>query len=1603
MAIVTGDGGNNDLFGTADNDLIDGLAGNDTLTGHGGDDTLRGGIGNDVLIGGAGSDVIDGGAGVDAVLYYREPGTQGVHVSLDAGTAIDTTGSVDTLISIEQVYGSNYADTLTGASAVGDFLSGREGADLIQGLGGNDTLIGGEGADTLVGGAGDDQVAYFLETGTRGVVVDMRAGTALDTFGTLDTLIGIENVHGTNGNDTIYGSDVDGDRIFGRDGNDYIDGRDGNNLIYTGAGNDHIVVGTTLTDARDTVVINGYGDKLITGTGALGTAYAHHIVFDLDEAVMVNLGTGIARSAHMTLDFSGALYFLEVGGTAYDDHIIGGNAAHDYLEWLSGNQGNDTLDGGSGTGNTVIYDDEVRYGSFNHVTGRQEFGTRGVVVNLTTGVATDTFGFTDTLIRIDSVRATQFVDVLYGTDQTNGFWGLQGADTMDGGGGSDQVHYNQDYMTGGTRGVLVDLQLGYAIDGFGDRDTLISIEEAFGSDYNDTLSGDNTDNRLFAYDGNDSLSGGFGRDTLNGGAGNDTLYGGGGNDELWGEVGNDVLDGGAGFDIARYRDATVGIMVDLSTGRVQDGYGTIDALIGIEGIYGSEFADTMQGNGSADLLSGFGGDDRLFGGTDNDTLLGGDGNDSLVGGAQADELWGEAGNDTLDGGADNDLVRYRNSTSGVAINLTTGVGSDGFGGTDMLLNIENVDGSDFGDVLNGDAQANRLFGYDGADTLSGGAGSDTIVGGTGHDMILGGDGDDELWGEAGNDTIDGGAGADLVRYRNVEGSIRVDLTAGTAIDGQGGTDRLIGVEHIDGSDHADVIRGNAADNRLFGYEGADQISGLDGNDILLGGAGDDSLSGGAGNDEIWGEAGNDTLDGGDGVDMVRYRNSTAGVVVDLAAGSASDGLGGTDLLIGIENAHGSDHDDVLYGSSADNTLIGYAGNDTLRGGTGQDVLSGGLGGDTYVYRAGDGYDIVNDLGATTGGADRVIISDYLAEQAKIYLNGTSTIVIDFGATRDVVVLANSLDANHASAIESVQFADGTVWSHAMLVAHIGQVAVPAVNNPATPGDDTLFGTTGEDTLDGGAGNDLIYGLAGDDTLLGGDGNDTLHSGDGNDLVDGGDGNDMFFVGAGIDAVYGGNGTDIAVFDMSFAALGNAYSVAPGNRVTIDGNLLEGIEVFRFADRDVGMGELTSLFLNASPVSTLPAALPMNEGMVRLDLADYFTDPTNDPLSFAVADLPAGVTLSGSVISGQLSATGVPYTIGIVVSDGVHVLRHVLDWDIRNVNAAPTGDLVVTGDTSTGQVLGLTSTVADADGIDAATLAYAWLRNGTAIAGATAESYTLTAADLGARMSVMVSYTDLFGTAETVTSAATDPVTAAALFLTGTTGNDELRGGVGNDTLNGLDGNDILEGKDGNDSLMGGDGVDTLIGGEGDDFIFGGATAADLRDAMFGGAGNDYMDGGAGNDDMNGGDGNDTVIGGLGSDTVIGNGGDDVLGGAGGSDLMFGNGGNDLLNGGFGYDRMNGGAGADRFYHLGIADHGSDWVQDYNAAEGDLLTVGLAGATRSQFQVNVNTTVGAGQAGVAEAFVIYRPTGQILWALVDGDAQDHINIQIGTQIYDLLAS
>lgn len=112
---------------------------------------------------------------------------------------------------------------------------------------------------------------------------------------------------------------------------------------------------------------------------------------------------------------------------------------------------------------------------------------------------------------------------------------------------------------------------------------------------------------------------------------------------------------------------------------------------------------------------------------------------------------------------------------------------------------------------------------------------------------------------------------------------------------------------------------------------------------------------------------------------------------------------------------------------------------------------------------------------------------------------------------------------------------------------------------------------------------------------------------------------------------------------------------------------------------------------------------------------------------------------------------------------------------------------------------------------------------TCSTGATAQSFTLTAAQAGQQVRVQVSYTDNRGTFESLNSAATAVVASAVIMgtnaantLNGTALDDHILGLGGNDVLNGLAGNDILDGGAGNDTLDGGLGADVMLGGLGND-------------------------------------------------------------------------------------------------------------------------------------------------------------------------------------------
>ncbi|MEQ9696099.1 hypothetical protein, partial [Shimia sp. SDUM112013] len=531
--------------------------------------------------------------------------------------------------------------------------------------------------------------------------------------------------------------------------------------------------------------------------------------------------------------------------------------------------------------------------------------------------------------------------------------------------------------------------------------------------------------------------------------------------------------------------------------------------------------------------------------------------------------------------------------------------------------------------------------------------------------------------------------------------------------------------------------------------------------------------------------------------------------------------------------------------------------------------------------------------------------------------------------------------------------------------------------------------------------------AGDDRLSGGAGNDTLRGGTGTDTLNGGAGDDTFYVGDMADFVRGGAGDDRVILSWSSTDLDGVR--ANSQRIVLE---REG-EALRLA-RDVEFVQFTNETLEMQDLlARIPAparGVPVITGSVQQgETLSIDTTAISDPNGmgpFSFQWFRDGTAIAG--------ATG--HTLVLTQSDvGLQISARVSFVDelgtvetmdsaatpaVLNINDPVRGLPVISGEARQGVALLVdTSGLSDADGLGDMT--YQWVRDGALIEGATNDRYLLTQEDVSAEISVRVRFVDGQGTTETVESVPTQSIESAALHLVGTDGADTLEGAGGQDTLDGLDGDDLLRGLSGDDRLLGGDGVDVLVGAAGNDTLIGGDSENDLRDVIYGGDGDDSIDGGYGNDELRGDAGHDSIAGSYGADTVIGGAGDDVLTGSAFGDVIFGGTGSDFINGGFGHDRVNGGADGDRFYHVGVFGHGSDWIQDYDAAAGDVLVFGNASATVAQFQVNTAETANAGSDGVSESFVIYRPTGQIMWALVDGAGQDSINLMIGGQVYDIL--
>jgi Ca2+-binding RTX toxin-like protein len=1069
---VVGSGYNDTLAGNGDANLLDGGFGNDSLSGNAGADTLTGGEGDDTFVGGADNDSIVGGNGFDIAVLTEGNGTVGLSVNLATGAVTGPAGN-DALVSIEGVVAGAGNDTLLG-TATGEFFRGGFG---------NDSIVGGDGFDRA---AYDIGTSGSLQTVNTAVVVSLVTGLAAGAQGT-DTLVGIENLRGSNDaatGDSLTGNALAND-IQGRDGNDTIVGNAGDDFLQGDSGNDSLVGG----DGED-VLVGGAGNDLLDG-GATYPADPTRTFFDLADF-------GSATAA-MTVDL--------VGGSASGDPGQGTDTLVG-IEGARGGSGNDTLIGSAGDnlfrGNGG--DDSITGGDGFDIV---DYGNAGgsVSVSLAAGTASGAAG-SDVFTGIEMAIGGGSDDVLTGSTANDILRGNRGNDLLTGGDGVDRA----DYRTA-TSAVTVDLYTGRAFGGDG-NDTLSGIENVRGTDlYNDRLSGNGASNLLEGRGGADTLVGGAGDDTLRGGTITDLI---------------NYSD----LNQVEYTSSLAGIVLNLQTNLVDDGLGGIDTLSDINWVVGSDFDDAITGS------------TRLI----------------------FEQFTGGAGNDTIDGGAVTDTlnqlnvnrVSYANTNKSVTVDLAAGTASGITVGNDVLINIQHVAGS---------SAADRLFGSN----------STTLT--------------EQFRGGAGNDTIDGRGGTDAARYDlGGSGQVVANLALGTASDGFGGTDTLIGIEGLRGSNAGDILTGGNAASDAFeffmgmagndtinggtGYDRADYQSSTAGIVVTLGGAGDGTAQDGLGGTDTLrnvegirgsafadrltgssvatletfeGREGNDTINGVSGLDRVIYQFATGAVVVNLTTGSASDGSGGTDSLSNVDEVVGSrDFSDALTGNASANRLEGQGGNDSLNGAAGADTMVGGDGNDTYTVDVST--DVISE--SSTGGTADVVNSTATSYTLssfidRLVLQGTAGIAGTGNAQ------ANLITGNAgANAIDGGAGID-TLVGGAGNDSYVVDLATDVITELSTGGTlDTVTSTATTYTLSayieklvlGGTGaisgtgsaqaNTLIGNLAAN-TLTGGDGNDSLDGADGLDKLFGGNGNDTLNGGAGLDAdqFTGGAGDDTYVIDL----------------------------------------------------------------------------------------------------------------------------------------------------------------------------------------------------------------------------------------------------------------------------------------------------------------------------------------------------------------------------------------------------------------------------------------------------------------------------------------
>ncbi|MFL9881276.1 calcium-binding protein, partial [Herbaspirillum rhizosphaerae] len=467
---------------------------------------------DDTFIANIDANSFDGGTGGQDTVSYANSAA-GVSVNLVSGRGVGGDAEGDTYNRIQNVIGSAFDDVFIAGPDSHTFNGGSGGSDTVNygasnagvtvnmvtmtGTGGyaqnnsyvniqnatgssySDTFISGVGANHFDGGlAGSDTVSYALSN--AGVTVSLYDGTASGGYAQGDTLAHIQNVIGSNFDDTFIassevnnfegGGGVNTVSYFYATGSVAIDLT---NTIGTGTGGSLYANGDSFSHIQN--LIGGASDDTF-----IASADANKLDGGVSTATSHNRVSYAASNAAVTVDLNYTNGTGTSGGYAQGDQLLNIQdlTGSNFNDTFVANAANNNFDGGGGS-------NRVSYAASNVA----------VIVDLVDGTGSGGYAAGDTYVNIQNVT---------GSGQSDTFIASAAANAFDGGsGGSDTVSYAR--ASDGV-GVTVNLATGNGSNGFAANDTYTNIQNIIGSSYNDIFVASNDVNRFDGNGGSDTVS-----------------------------------------------------------------------------------------------------------------------------------------------------------------------------------------------------------------------------------------------------------------------------------------------------------------------------------------------------------------------------------------------------------------------------------------------------------------------------------------------------------------------------------------------------------------------------------------------------------------------------------------------------------------------------------------------------------------------------------------------------------------------------------------------------------------------------------------------------------------------------------------------------------------------------------------------------------------------------------------------------------------------------------------------------------------------------------------------------------------------------------------